>query len=92
MPLELRIDVIPRGVESLREILGTVRITQIEQHDQDPGGERTYSVVGARRSEVRHRRRDGALVLVAKALAADAGGEFVGPFTDAIRQPPKETE
>ena len=73
MPLEGRIDVVPFGIESVRECLGTVRITQVEKHDDDPGGERTYEVVGARKTTVRHHRKDGALVLVAKALASDAG-------------------
>lgn len=73
MPLEVTIAVIPHGDEALRETLGTIRITQVERHDDDPGGDRTYSVIGARSSRVRHRRADGALVLVAKALAADTG-------------------
>lgn len=73
MPIEVRIDVVPHGVEALRHPIRIVRITQVERLDDDPEGWRVYRVVGARTSRVRHKRSDGAEVLVGLALAADQG-------------------
>lgn len=71
MPIEVRIDVIPHGVETARQQMGTVRITQVEKLDDDPEGWRVYAVSGARLSHVKHKRSDGAMRLVALALASD---------------------
>lgn len=76
MPLEVRVDVVPGGIESLREELALLRICQVVKHDENPGGLRTYEVsVGDRvLVAVKHFRADGALVLAASALRAVSGG------------------
>lgn len=74
MPLEVRIDVVPHGIEAARKTLRIITITQVEKLDDDPGGERIYEVRGTRTARIQHARKDGAGALAAKALSAYFGG------------------
>lgn len=69
MPLEIKIDLIPHGIEEQRQTLDRVRITQVRQLDNDPEGERIYQVeYNGHFYEVKHRRSEGPLALSTKAL------------------------
>lgn len=73
MPLEVRIDVVPHGIEAARRTIDVIHITQVDKLDDDPEGERIYAVKGLKHSFVKHRRGDGAETLAALALAVDTG-------------------
>lgn len=70
MPIDVKIEMVPHGDDALRHQIGEVRIRQVEKLDTDSDGWRIYEVIGARVTTVRHRRGDGAGVLVAKAIAS----------------------
>jgi hypothetical protein len=78
MPLRVTVEVIPNGDEARAEVLDVVTITNegptSQAQAKDPGGHRTYRVVGSGGTLfVAHRRSDGALMLAGRAVLHMSG-------------------
>lgn len=71
MPLEIRVDVIPHGVEDARKNLSRITVTQVERLDDNPEGLRRYMWDdGEHAGVLQHRRSNGAEALAAQVMMA----------------------
>lgn len=69
MPLRVTVEVVPRGDANKKEVIEQFWIAQVEQLDNDVDGVRGYHVyLWDTVDYVRHKRSDGALKLVQKAI------------------------
>lgn len=70
MPLRVTIELVPHGIEQNARVLRRVDITQVDQLDSDPEGQRVYRAVSDGKCvSLLHRRGDGAEALCCAALS-----------------------